>query len=137
MIVGAVGVVLVSVVTTLLLAGGGRLGWFDKSGSGYINVTFTDAVMSCEEYTREQFGTELKTLEIDNHSSRFDNKTFLYKIFIEVGIEPRGKSTGMNFINCFVKSSNGKITKYESWEEKEGSSAPSGGSGSNPFGWPR
>ncbi|TVZ37298.1 hypothetical protein P886_1639 [Alteromonadaceae bacterium 2753L.S.0a.02] len=138
-VLAAIGVVITSVFTTVYISqnlhsGGGI---FSSKTDGYQNITFTDAVLTCEKYTRSEFGKRLNTLEVDNHSSRYDNKQFLYKIFLQVTTTPRTETTGEHFVNCFVKSSNGRIDKFETWEQKIHSTAPESPGGTNVFGWPK
>lgn len=95
---------------------------FGESGenSGYQNITFTDAVITCKKTTREDYGDKIQTLVTDNHSSRYDGKRFLYKIFLQMDLynRKRTKST-LHYINCFVRAGNGSIRKYEVFEHVE------------------
>ncbi|ACR13467.1 hypothetical protein [Teredinibacter turnerae] len=138
MVVGfAVAVVAISVISTLLVAGGPEINaWLRGNSNKYMNVTFTDAVLTCQAEVAEQFGRRMTTMEVDNHSSRYDSRRSIYKIFLEVTTPAKADATGVHYVNCFVKSSNGRISNYESWEEKEGKNGPVGHD-SNPFGFPR
>lgn len=117
----AIGVVCVSVLLTLLFSG--RLIEFGSgSERGYKNVTFTDAQITCEKQTREDFGSELKSVTPDDHSSRFDSRSMLFKIFLDV--ETTVKKERVEFyISCYVDAGSGRVKKYEAFENKE---APEG-----------
>jgi hypothetical protein len=135
----AAAIILLSVVMTLLFSGRFLEGLlFDSSNKGYQNITFTDAVITCRERTESQFGRRLRTLELDNHSSRFDEREFVYKIFIRVET-PAAKAGGLtqHYVNCFVKSSSGRIGKFEAWEDRQEKVSPVTEDDTNMFGWPR
>ncbi len=118
-IAASVAVVFGSVFITLV-ATGVLFGSGDGKNSGYQNVTFTDAVMTCRGTTEENYGDRIRTLITDNHSSRFDDKAYLYKIFLKMDLfDKRYKKTHLHYINCFVRSSNGSVRKYEVHEEVE------------------
>ena len=131
----AIGVVLVSIVVTLYASGillGGRFG---SEEPGYQNVTFTDAVMSCHKRTKSVYGNDIRTLVTDNHSSRFSEKNYIYKIFLKLDLYTKDRTSGSpHFINCFVRAKNGKISKFEVLADKEGSTVPAYDDGTNMFG---
>jgi len=137
-IVAAV-IILASVFLTLAVSGrlGGLLG--SSEGRGYQNITFTDAVLTCRDYAVKAFGDDLRTLEVDDHSSRFDQREFVYKIFLKVETPAAKQLPGLSlhYVNCFVRSSSGRISKYESYEDKEQKVSPVTGDDTNLFGWPR
>ncbi len=115
----AVAVVAASVFLTLVatgvLFGGGK-----GNGSGYQNVTFTDAVMTCRGTVEENYGNQVQNLVTDNHSSRFDDRQYLYKIFLKMDLYDSTRSrTSLHYVNCFVHSGNGQVRKYEVYEEVE------------------
>ncbi len=94
------------------IAGKGSAG----DASGYQNVTLTDANQTCHQETRSVYGDKIKTLTTDNHSSRYDEKQFLYKMFLQMDLKSSKGSTKMFHVNCFVRSANGSIRKYEVYE---------------------
>lgn len=115
----------------------GRVGGNGKQ-TGYQNVTFTDAVLTCEAIVKERYGERILTLEVDNHSSRFDNKVFLYKIFLKSNMVSKNNKHGnMHYVNCFVQASDGGIDKLEVLEETEVETEAVTGKDTNAFGWPR
>ncbi len=115
----SIGVLVVSVFVTLY-ATGVLFGGSGSDSKGYRNVTFTDAVLTCQNTTRETYGDRIRNLVIDNHSSRFDDKQFLYKIFLKMDLFDKNRDKArLHYINCFVKSSNGRVRKYEAFEEVE------------------
>lgn len=112
--------VVVASIFLTLYATGVLFGSGDDRYSGYQNVTFTDAVMTCRQTTETNYGDRIRTLITDNHSSRYDDKRFLYKIFLKMDLfDKRYKKTHLHYINCFVRSSNGDVRKYEVYEEAE------------------
>lgn len=134
--IAAVVLIFASITGTWLLKTG-RLGGSGQQ-SGYQNVTFTDAVLTCEKNFRSRYADRILSLEIDNHSSRFDNKVFLYKIFIKSKMTSKNNKHGnMHFVNCFVKASNGSIDKFEVLEETEVETEAVTGKETNAFGWPK
>ncbi|WP_075184899.1 hypothetical protein [Teredinibacter haidensis] len=137
--VAALAIIILSVVATLFVSERMANGGFGSSGKdGYQNITFTDAVVTCRDYTDSSFGGRQRTLEVDDHSSRFDQREFLYKIFLKVET-PTQKGTGLalHYVNCFVSSSSGRISKFEAYEDKEESVSPVTENDTNMFGWPR
>ena len=104
-----------------------------KNGA-YKNITFTDANLACEEKTKAKFGDKIRTLATDNHSSFFDNKTGIYKIFLNVDVRGRKGKIESHYINCFVRPSNGKINRFEVLNGGAGKSSKD--SGTNFFGMP-
>ncbi len=116
-VIGVIASIFFTLYATGVLFGG------DDSGgenSGYQNVTFTDAVITCKKATREDYGDKIQSLITDNHSSRYDGKRSLYKIFLQMDLynKKRTKAT-LHYINCFVRAGNGSIRKYEVFEDVE------------------
>ncbi len=115
----SIGVLVASVFITLY-ATGVLFGGSGADSKGYRNVTFTDAVLACQNTTKENYGERIRNLVIDNHSSRFDDKQFLYKIFLKMDLYDKNRTKArLHYINCFVKSSNGRVRKFEAFEEVE------------------
>lgn len=128
--------VLATITGTYLIKTGSLGG--DVDDNGYKNVTYTDAVLTCESTVRERFNDRIITLVTDSHSSRFDDRFFLYKIFLKANMtSPKNEHGNMHFINCFVKSSDGRISKFEVLEESEAETEALTNQPSNAFGWPK
>lgn len=112
----------------------------DKKGmgsqKGYQNITFTDAALACEKQTRSSYGNKIKTLIVDNHSSRYDERQFLYKVFMEMGLGNKTGFSNLHYVNCFVHSANGEIRKFEVFEA-DGEKSTKPDDGTNMFGFPK
>ena len=121
-VVAAVVVIGLSVLVTLYFTGA-ILSSGSGENRGYQNVTFTDAVLTCKDKTRDEFGQDLSQLVIDDHSSRYEGRSFRYMIFLKADVKVKDEPTAMYFINCYVKSSTGRISKFETHEDRE---APKG-----------
>ncbi len=110
----------------------------DADGNGYKNVTFTDAVLTCESEVKSRFADDIKTLAVDNHSSRYDSKFYIYKIFLNANVATKKHKHGnLHYINCFVKSSNGRISKFDVFEDFEQQTEALTDKETNSFGWPK
>lgn len=136
-ILAAVAIIASSVITTLYFTGfiwgGGR------SEEVYQNITFTDAVLTCEQQTRSEFRRQLRTLTLDDHSSRFALTTNEYKIFLRAQLlQPTSaEGTGEMFVSCMVSADRGRVTSFEAMEQQ---SSPTNVIRREPggiFGWPR
>ncbi len=104
----------------------------------YQNVTLTDAYVTCENLARDNFAARLKSLTMDDHSSRLDVAEQRYKIFINVELYEstgRGALSEEYFVNCFVRSDNGSVSTFDYAKDAPVGGGP--GSESNPFGFPR
>lgn len=131
----AVLVVLASVITTVVVTGVGGGG---GDATGYQNVTFTDAVLTCKKSLRSTYAKELESLVVDDHSSRYDEKETVYKIFFDMDLKKSGDpKRSVNYVNCFVRASTGKINKLEVFEEMETRDPAIPGNETNAFGWPK
>ncbi len=130
-------VVVCSSVFLTLYATGVLFGSADTDEKGYQNVTFNDAVVTCSDNTRDTYGKKIRNLVVDNHSSRFDDRQYLYKIFLKMDLyNADGNGAALHYINCFVRSGNGALRKYEVFREEEsGSSKPI--DDTNRFGMPK
>ncbi len=136
-LVVAVATVIVSVVVTLY-ASGVLFGGNGTAGSVHQNVTFTDAVLACHERARDSYGERIQTLVTDNHSSRYDNKYYLYKIFLQLDLRHRKKQeVSQNYVNCFVNAGNGKVRKFEVLEAVDSPEGKRLDDGTNVFGIPK
>lgn len=109
----------------------------DGSGGsdGYQNITFTDATLTCQSQTRDKYGKRIKTLAVDNHSSRYDERQFSYKIFFEMDLKGDNGKLKAHYVNCFVRSDSGKINKFEVFEV-DGKTPSRVDDGTNMFGFP-
>lgn len=131
----AVASAVIAGLVLVVLYSSGRLWQSSIGGSvqGYQSVTFTDAVLACQRSTRSSYGTRVRGLFTDNHSSRFDEKQYLYKIFLKMDLYDDETRRGRaHHVNCFVRSSNGAISKFEVYAMEEGRPVDT-----NMFGMPR
>ena len=132
--VTAIMVVAFSVLVTLY-ASGVLFNTHSGDSTGYQNVTFNDAVMNCHARVKDSYGKKIRTLVTDNHSSRYSDKLVLYKIFLKLDLYTKDRKSGrQHFVNCFVKAKNGRIAKFEVFEDREKSKAPVVDDGTNMFG---
>lgn len=92
---------------------------FQKEDDVYKNISLTDASSTCEDRSRDEFDSDLSLLVVDNHSSRFDNSRSLYKVFLKADVHSGKHETTLYYITCFVKGKNGKIAKFDVFENKE------------------
>lgn len=134
-VLGAVGVVVVAVLITLYATGMlFQLG--SGSESGYQNVTFTDAVMTCRGRIEDNYGDQIRSLVTDNHSSRYDQQASLYKIFLKLDLYKKDRSQASeHYVNCFVRGSSGRVRKFEVLDAEEAKGG-SPSDGTNMFGIP-
>lgn len=136
-IVGAVIMIGVSVVGTLYASG--KLSGFTNplAKKAYQNVTLTDAYVVCEAEIKDEFEDRIKSLAMDDHSSRYDARDRRFKIFANIELyegEGRGAVADDYFVNCFVRGDNGRISTFDYGKDAESTGAPDT---SNPFGFPR
>ncbi len=138
-VVFAIVVVAVSVLVTLFVSDSSLNPWRSGDRTGYQNVTFTDAVLTCESATKERFADQIKFLLLDNHSSRYDEREFLYKIFYTIDrkqSEENGREAPpLIYINCYVSGRNGRIEKYDVHEHVDDEVKPVTKQESGIFGW--
>lgn len=132
----AIVVIASSVFATLYVAG---VIFSDGRGQdeGYQNVTFTDAVLACENRTKRSYGKKIRNLATDNHSSRFSEESYQYLIFIKADLYTgKGSEAVPYYVNCFVRAKNGSIVKYSAnkLEEGEGPAGVTIDDGTNRFG---
>lgn len=135
----AVAVICASIFLTLYAAGV-LFGPTREGDRGYQNVTFNDAALVCRDSTRSSYGEKIRNLVIDSHSSRFDERQYLYKIFLKMDLyNTGGQGATLHYVNCFVRSSNGSIRKYEVYREEEesGSGSSQQSDDTNMFGMPK
>lgn len=128
------GIIAASVVTTVWISGvlGGR-----GSTSGYQNVTFTDAVLNCESQVRQTYRSQLQNLTLDDHSSRFDQPSYQYKIFFKAQMSSKAGTTASDFyLNCYVSADRGNIATLDAYEQKEAQTEAIRKDQGGLFGWP-
>lgn len=114
-VVLAIAVLSASVLVTLYFSGAFR----GTSQVAYQNVTMTDATLACEERMQSEFDSDLRNHFVDNHSSRYDSKKFIYRIFLQAYTQNKQYEVTEFFITCYVKPSTGRISKFEVFENKE------------------
>lgn len=130
-------IVVSSILTTLhftgVLWGGGR------GTEAFQNITFTDAVLTCEQRTRGEFPRQLHSLTLDDHSSRFDSLGNEYKIFLRATLLKPGsrEGTGEMFVTCIVNGAHGRTTAYEALEQQNSPTDVIRRDTGGAFGWPR
>lgn len=132
-------VILASVAITLYVNGVifGPAGGAVKQG--YQNVTYNDAAIECREASENRYGEKIRNLAVDAHSSRFDKRQYLYKIFLNMDLYTKnGRGATLHYISCFVRASNGSIVKYDvSAEDAKGGRTSSPLDDTNMFGIPK
>ncbi len=133
----AVGAVLISILTTLYVSGA-FTGLVEEAPQSYNNITFTDAVITCKQRTRDEYSKILHNLTLDDHSSRFDHSENVYKIFFNAKMASNKSSTGVSdfFINCYVDGNRGLVSGYESFENQEVTTEVIRKNDGGLFGWP-
>lgn len=129
-----VGIIAASVASTVWLSGvfGGG------SRAAYENVTFADAVIRCESQVRNTYKDRLRVLTLDDHSSRFDQTRYLYKVFFRAQMAGAKGETGAAdyFINCFVSSERGGIASFDLYQQEELQTEALRREEGGLFGWP-
>ena len=137
MVVAAV-IIGLSVATTLYFSDF-LLDAIEGGGSdGYRNITFTDALMKCQQENQSAFKGKLNQVAMDEHSSRFDQYSNQYKIFFKAEVHPTSEdSDGTFYINCFVNARTGRIGAYEGMEQKASPTEAIRRNDGGLFGWPR
>ncbi len=81
-----------------------------------------DAENLCGQRMNEDRGDTLNMAAVDDRSSFYDKKSGDFKLFYEVEIyRDAGKQSGVNtyYVNCFVSSSSGNISRIEYLEQKD------------------
>lgn len=135
-IAGALFIIAVSVFSTLWFSG--ILFRGAGSSGNYQNITFTDALITCEAESREQYGDKLLRIVNDDHSSRYDGKSNQYKIFFKATMASQKSESGISefFINCYVNADRGRIADYDVYENKEQRTEAIRKDEGGMFGWP-
>lgn len=138
-VTGAVLIVLVSVVSTVLLTL-----WLNSPDKaepavpGPQHITFTDAVLACRAEATSKLPQGVLTLTLDDHSSRFEQGEQLYKIFLQAQVKRASNAaeTVGVAVYCFVKADQGFVSYYEQLEQTDEEGAPSLNKPGGVFGWP-
>ena len=128
-------------VVTLCIAAGSWLyvSYFAASNrdKAYKNVTFTDALLECRQYTRERYGDSLQHLVMDDHSSRWEQSSGVYKIFFKATLSRKGSAEPREFwVACDVSGERGKIRDYDESEQRGTKSGVQRRNDGGIFGWP-
>lgn len=111
-------------------------------GEGYRNVTFTDAMLTCQNFARERYGARIRQLTLDSHSSRWEQRTGQYKLFFRTTMTGRGStSKGVSptadfWINCDVNGRRGKVRDFDLIEDKTQKNEAQRKRDGGLFGWP-
>ena len=113
---------------------GVRFGSFGDSedGEGAVGeryATMTDAQVICEERAREVFGARIRTLTMDNHSSRLDKKAGLFRVFMQADLYSNDSRQGTavrHYINCFTRIDRVAITSFQFAKDGENMKEPGG-----------
>lgn len=82
----------------------------------YGPLTLNDAQIACERYARNSLGRSIKTLSMDNRSSRLDKRKGWYVVYMEAYIFRDGAVSGASdhhYINCASSKSSLSLTKFE------------------------
>ena len=109
---------------------------------GYRNVTFTDAMLTCQRYIRERYKDRVRQVTLDSHSSRWEQSAGQYKLFFRAVIAGRKKtnsqsnSTADFWINCDVSGRKGSIRDFDVIEDKSQKSEVQRRDDGGLFGWP-
>ncbi|MDZ7922823.1 MAG: hypothetical protein U5M23_01920 [Marinagarivorans sp.] len=109
-----------------------------RKNKKYRNITYTDALLTCQKYSYERYGSALKNLTLDNHSSRWEQKIEQYKLFFNAEIA--GKTitspTMKISIACDVSGRSGKVRDYDAQEDKSLKTKSERMKDGGLFGWP-
>jgi hypothetical protein len=104
----------------------------------YRNVTYADALLTCQNFSYERYGQGLKHLTLDTHSSRWEQRVEQYQLFFNAEIA--GKTitapTMKISIACDVSGRSGKIRDYDMQEDKSLKTKAERMKDGGLFGWP-
>lgn len=133
---GALFIIALSIITTLWVSG--VLFSSGDKGPAYKNVTFTDALITCENETRASYGSKLMRLVPDDHSSRYDSSSNQFKIFFKAAMTSSKSESGIGefYINCYVNAERGRIADYDVYEQKDSPTEAIRKDEGGLFGWP-
>ena len=139
-VIVAISILVALVFFTLVASGVISFSGDKRSKAGYNNTTFTDAVVTCDEEVRSTYGKRIQTLVVDNHSSRFEQASNQFKIFLQMTLyEGKQGEIKSMFVNCFVGATRGSIRNivYLDGETAPASNSKSSDDGTNFFGIPK
>lgn len=114
--------------------GGFNVGNFGDSGrDGNVledrYATMADAHLLCEARAREVFGARIRSLMIDNHSSRLDKKAGLFRVFMEADLYANDNRSGAvvrHYINCFTRTDRVALASFQYAKDGEAMKDPGG-----------
>lgn len=138
MIFAALFVIAISIASTLVFSGVllDHLG--SQGGGQYQQVTFTDAVVKCQDMVRAEFKNKLRQVVLDDHSSRFDQASNLYRIFFNAQLtKPSADDEPGYYVSCMVNARSGRVTEMEGAETKDSPTEAVRKDDGGLFGWPR
>lgn len=139
-LMAAAAIIAASVASTLYFTGYFSFGsGVGEGGSGYQNITFTDAFVECESYTRERYASRIRSLAADNHSSRYEDASKLYKIYFKLQMRkpPHLPQPEPYWVNCFVSANSGDIVEFQVGEARDlPAHKPIRENEGSTFGWP-
>lgn len=138
-LIGAAAILVALVIFTMIASGVINFSG-ESARAGYKNTTFTDAVVTCDKEVRTTYGKRIQTLMVDNHSSRYEQDSNLYKIFLQMTLYEKKQGEIKNmYVNCFVGAGRGSIKNivYLDGESSSSSNSESSDDGTNFFGIPK
>lgn len=114
----AVAIMVASVLTTAymrgidlsFLTGGGKKAGFQPP------ISLGEAIMSCENYTRKQFGTRLRVLTNDHHSTRRDAGEQMNLVFFKAELYASGAASGVTedyFVSCVTPLDDAEVAQFD------------------------
>ncbi len=120
-------VVFLSVFATLLVTGTVKLpaGYSSADNDDtthYTNVTLTDAQLECLDHAKSELGRRIKTINVDDHSSRYDSRNDRFKVFMEADVYDEEAGSGLAkhyYINCYSRTDRLSVTTFELLEDRD------------------
>ncbi len=93
--------------------------YFDEARD-YSQIPFDelDAINVCRAETRKRFGSSLVRLTLNSHSTRFDDRTRIYKMFMVADVGSLRNFEEMA-VHCFVDPSEYTIDHYRTFSTKQ------------------
>ncbi len=98
----------------------------------------TDAEVICDARVENDHGSNLSVATVDDRSSHYDPASGLYKMFYQVELyRDVSRQTGVKrfFVNCFVSSSRGLVSRVEYLEQQDFKAKPIRRATGNIFGF--
>ncbi len=122
-IVAGVGVVAISVGATVYVAGEGDASQASLAGatgvsSGSYRFEMGDAYFPCRDHIREAVPYRVQNVNVDSHSSRYDDKNNDNVVYIDLELvgasgEMVSRSTQDAQIVCRVSAASNEITSFQ------------------------